>query len=78
MPAAKTDVYGDLRQKCICARCPTYNDCARKGEELLYCLDGKTACKLERYGCICGTCPVEKLEGFTGVYFCVAGKADIK
>jgi len=65
----------DLRKKCICPRCPTYNDCARSAKELLYCMDGKSTCKVVRYGCICGMCPVQKIKGFTGTYFCVSGKA---
>ncbi len=69
---------GDLKAKCMCARCPTYDDCARKKGELLFCIGGKSACKLEKYGCVCGMCPIEKIKGFTGVYFCITGKAALK
>ena len=65
----------DLRLKCICARCPTYAECVRKADELLFCIKGKASCKLERYGCICGMCPVQKIKGFSGVNFCINGKA---
>jgi aldose sugar dehydrogenase len=78
MPSPKNAVPGDLRGRCICARCPTYNECTRKGKELLYCFEGKSSCKLERYGCVCGSCPVQKSGGFMGAYFCVTGKADTK
>ncbi len=64
----------DLKAKCVCARCPTYAECMRKGGELLFCLEDKSSCELERYGCICEGCPVEKLNGFNGRYFCVSGK----
>jgi aldose sugar dehydrogenase len=65
----------DLRAKCICMRCPTYDECARNGKELIYCMEGKSKCKLQKYGCVCGSCPVEKLAGFTGSYFCISGKS---
>jgi len=65
----------DLRQKCICARCPTYDECTREGKELLFCMEGKSGCKLQKYGCICGMCPVQKSLGFSGMYFCMSGKA---
>ncbi|MDD5171760.1 MAG: DUF2769 domain-containing protein [Candidatus ainarchaeum sp.] len=68
----------DLKLKCICARCPTYDDCMRKKGDLLFCMDGKSSCKLVRYGCMCGMCPVQKIKGFTGEYFCMAGKAALK
>lgn len=71
----ENDELKDLRQKCICPRCPTYNDCMRKGYELLYCMAGKSPCKVERYGCVCGSCPVSKSRGFFGMYFCLSGKA---
>jgi len=65
----------DLRGKCICSRCPTYDDCTRKGNELLFCFEGKSSCKLAKKGCICGMCPVEKTKGFSGSFFCLNGKA---
>ncbi len=75
MAERKTDKEGDMRPRCICPRCPTYDDCARKGNQLLFCMEGKSGCRLQRYGCICPSCPVEKEQGFTGVYFCISGKA---
>jgi len=78
MPAGKIDISGDLRQMCICLRCPTHSECMKKANELLYCMEGKSSCKLERYGCICGMCPVQKIKAFDGVYFCVTGKAALK
>jgi hypothetical protein len=49
------------RKKCICEPCPTYNECMRAGNELLFCIVGKApACTFEKKGCICPTCPVWK------------------
>lgn len=72
------DEKNELAAKCICARCPTYDDCARKGKKLLFCFEGKSNCKLAKYGCVCGSCPVQKSKGFFGSYFCISGKADVK
>lgn len=64
-----------LRGKCNCTRCPTYDDCMRKGSELLFCLEKKSSCKMEKFGCVCPSCPVQAAKGFSGVYFCESGKA---
>ena len=71
--AGKDDI--GFRNKCICQRCPTYNDCMRKSGELLYCLEKKSSCKMEKYGCVCPSCPVASMKGFGGAYFCQSGKA---
>jgi len=68
----------DLRGKCVCTRCPTYNACAAKKNELLFCISGKSACKPEKFGCVCGMCPVEKELGFGGMYFCTEGKVKLQ
>jgi len=64
-----------LRSMCICQRCPTYNDCMKKAGELLFCMNKKSSCKLEKFGCVCPSCPVQAAKGFGGVYFCEIGKA---
>ena len=61
--------------KCVCAGCPSYDECMKGKEELLYCSSkvSKSACEFERKGCICGTCPVQIENGLTSGYYCVSG-----
>ena len=63
---------------CICAGCPSYNDCAKEKNELLFCCaeigltacNGKT-CDYKRNGCICGSCPVHEDHGLDSGYYCL-------
>jgi hypothetical protein len=60
--------------KCICGRCPTYNECMRADESLLFCFTGKSAtCTFEKKGCICPTCPVTKARALKKAYYCIKG-----
>jgi hypothetical protein len=62
------------RLKCICEPCPTYNECMRADESLLFCVVGKsTTCSFEKKGCICPTCPVTKILGLKRAYYCIKG-----
>jgi len=62
------------RKKCICGPCPSYNECMRAGEELLFCVVGKSKdCIFEKKGCICPTCPVTKILGLKKAYYCIRG-----
>lgn len=65
----------ELRKRCICLRCPSYAECVRDEKQLLFCIEGKARCSLEKYGCICGDCPVHKSKGFSDYYYCITGKA---
>jgi hypothetical protein len=44
-------------------------------EEKLYCARGKSKCKINRKGCLCGECPVASDYQLTSLYFCDIGKA---
>ncbi|MBN1762019.1 MAG: DUF2769 domain-containing protein [Methanomicrobia archaeon] len=59
--------------KCICANCPSYNECMKQGMEGLYCARGRTDCDLKRQGCVCPRCPVAKEYQLFGGYYCVIG-----
>lgn len=70
----------DNMGKCACPKCPSYDDCMKKGMEEgkmegLYCSPevGKSACEIKQAGCICGTCPVQIEHELTGGYYCVSG-----
>lgn len=62
-------------KKCVCADCPSYDECTMEKEELLYCSTeiGKSACEINRKGCICGTCPVQLENNLISGYYCVTG-----
>jgi len=67
-------VIEENRGKCICEPCPTYNECMRADESLLFCVTGKAVnCTFDKKGCICPTCPVTKLLGLKKAYYCIKG-----
>jgi len=64
----------ELRQKCICRDCPTYNSCAGDSGELLYCIIGKSfRCITEDFGCVCPSCPLVDEAGLDYLTFCLLG-----
>jgi hypothetical protein len=66
-----TDQY---RKQCICDACPTYNECLRADESLLFCFAGKSgSCTFDKKGCLCPTCPVTVIFGWKKAYFCIKG-----
>jgi hypothetical protein len=67
-------VIEENRGKCICEPCPTYNECMRAEESLLFCVTGKSVnCTFEKKGCVCPTCPVTKILGLKKAYYCIRG-----
>ncbi len=72
------DTIGNLRSSCICRNCPSFLECARQGKETFFCFEGKSNCLKEKYGCICGQCPVTKAKNLSGGYYCLTGKAKVK
>jgi hypothetical protein len=62
-----------LMAKCICGKCPTYNDCMRGRKEALFCELGKTGCMVTRKACLCPTCPVTPTMGLKHGYYCIKG-----
>ena len=79
--AGRVIMTGDLdkitqenRGMCICEPCPTYNECMRADESLLFCIIGKAEnCTFEKKGCICPTCMVTKALGLKKAYYCIRG-----
>lgn len=65
-------------KNCVCPNCPSYNECAKGKQEVLYCAGdvGKSACEYKLNGCICGGCPVEKQNNISAGYYCIHGSAD--
>jgi hypothetical protein len=63
-------------KKCVCAKCPSYNECSAGKNELLFCAIGKSGCEYKMNGCICGSCPVEIENGLKAGYYCLKGSAE--
>ena len=60
-------------RRCICASCPSYDKCMENNIERFYCARGKSKCKIEKKGCICGECPIAGEYRISGFYFCTEG-----
>jgi hypothetical protein len=70
----KRSMIDSLKAECICPDCPTYNECAGEGGELLYCfLEKSPVCIKEEMGCICPDCPVAAQADLVNLYFCTIG-----
>lgn len=65
-------------KKCSCPNCPTYNECAKEKEELLFCAQeiGKGTCQYKMNGCICPVCPIHKENNLGASFYCIYGSAD--
>lgn len=65
-------------KKCICANCPTFNDCAREKSELLFCADAleKRMCQYKMRGCICPVCIVHKENNLHASFYCIQGSGE--
>ncbi len=65
------------RSLCQCPGCPTYSEKAKKKDERVFCLGGKSKCIKEddMQGCICPDCPVQSELGLDQMYYCVYGSA---
>jgi hypothetical protein len=67
-------IIEENKKKCICEPCPSYTECMRVGNELLFCVTGKSAdCIFEKKGCICPGCPVKTILGLKKAYYCIKG-----
>ena len=74
MPEAElTKTVSSLMTKCICGKCPTYNDCMKGKKESLFCALGKTGCAATKKACLCPTCPVTPEMGLKHGYYCMKG-----
>ncbi len=73
-PEEVRNLIEENKKKCVCAKCPSYNDCAARKRELLYCLVGKSReCQLDELGCICPDCPVTVELDLKNLYYCTRG-----
>jgi hypothetical protein len=64
----------NLKSMCICPTCPSYNECAKKANEKLFCWTGKSfMCINFENGCVCPQCPVATELGLNNTFFCNRG-----
>jgi len=61
------------RVLCTCGSCPTYNACAKKENEAMFCATGRSACTLTKKACICPGCPITPMLGLKHGYYCLDG-----
>ena len=70
----KVEMINGLKEKCPCPGCPTYNTCAEKAGEKLFCILGNSfMCISYDRGCACPTCPLKKDVGLKYKEFCLKG-----
>jgi len=63
--------------RCICGPCPSYNECMRAEDGLLFCFIGKTRnCTFGMKGCSCPVCPVHKDKALKKAYYCIRGSEE--
>lgn len=54
----------EIKGECVCPICPTYNECAEKADELIFCILGKSkTCITIQKACMCPTCPFGQKYG---------------
>jgi hypothetical protein len=62
---------------CVCRTCRSYNPCAEKNKEVLFCLAGESPiCIKEAKGCYCHRCPFNFKAGLTKGFFCLRGSEE--
>jgi len=61
------------KDTCICGKCPTYNECSKMKNELLFCAIGKSTCTIKKNACLCPGCPVTPWMGLKHGYYCASG-----
>jgi hypothetical protein len=73
-PENRIEVVNNLKTRCPCPTCPSYNKCAKEAGETLFCSTGKSfMCISEEKGCNCPTCPITKEMGLKNKFFCTRG-----
>jgi hypothetical protein len=63
----------DIRPSCDCISCPSYGQCAKDMDELLFCFEGKSGCIKVDKGCLCPSCPVTMDYDLKRQLYCLRG-----
>jgi hypothetical protein len=72
-PDEKDALLERNRGLCSCPKCPTYTRCMKEKGERMFCWTGKSPCPVNPTGCLCPSCPVAALMGYSKTYYCVNG-----
>lgn len=75
-PAERGGILLTRKEHCRCPDCPTYQECAEKADDRIFCTlgAGREGCITdEELGCICSTCAVYHDVGFEKQFFCTRG-----
>jgi hypothetical protein len=77
MPEDKSAIIAQYRVKCICTTCPTYNECMRADDQLIFCITGRSpTCTFDKKGCLCPACPVARDLHMKRSYYCIRGSEE--
>lgn len=72
-PVEKNALLERNRTLCNCPKCPTYTPCMEEKGERMFCWIGKSTCTVDPTGCLCPSCPVAAIMGYTHTYYCTGG-----
>jgi hypothetical protein len=73
-PEERAKAVENLKARCPCPTCSSYNDCAKNAAETLFCSTGKSfMCISDEKGCICPKCPIYEEMGLKYTFFCTRG-----
>ena len=68
-------IIKNLKKDCICHRCPTYNNCTRESNELLFCKIGSSNCPIHKRRCLCPLdCPIYQKFNLNSTFYCTVNK----
>ena len=73
-PSRMKETAEKFKSMCTCPSCPTYTDCAKNAQEILFCAVGRSfVCISQEKECICPTCPITDEMGLKNTYYCTRG-----
>ncbi len=70
-PAQLAAKIKELDKICVCVKCPTYMGTGEK--KLTFCAIGKSTIIKKDKGCLCPTCPVQKMMALRWDRYCMKG-----
>ena len=47
----------EIRKKCICGTCKSFNECMKNNGQGGFCVVGKSSCTVNQFTCECPKCP---------------------
>ena len=76
MPEEQRDNLIKMEKKkvCVCKKCPSYSECMNESYEGLFCILGKSSCKINIDTCICTDCPAYNSFNLKNDFYCMVGQ----